>query len=228
MIETSAELQELFTALAKAQAEMKPAPKNSVNPAFARGQSKGSKYADLADCVETIRAAITKHGLCLSQMYGGPEVFTLLGHSSGQWIRSRIAIPHFEDLTPQQIGSATTYLRRYSLGIVGLVTDEDDDGNAATEGHKSLKTDPRGEPHERLPIDEAERDKYVSRFMDAMQLDAEEEARASAVYTLHLDIAARHDLYIAVADAIAAQHGTKFKNAIRKYIDMHKKVKAAA
>jgi hypothetical protein len=131
-IETSAELKELFAALAKAQAEMKPAPKNSVNPAFARGQSKGSKYADLADCMESIRPHLSKHGLCLSQMYGGPEIFTLLGHASGQWIRSRIAIPGFENLTPQQIGSATTYLRRYSLGIVGLVTDEDDDGNAAS------------------------------------------------------------------------------------------------
>jgi hypothetical protein len=228
MIETSGELKELFTALAKAQAEMKPAPKNSLNPAFARGQSKGSKYADLADCMETIRAAITKHGLCLSQMYGGPEVFTLLGHESGQWIRSRIAIPHFEDLTPQQIGSATTYLRRYSLGIVGLVTDEDDDGNAATEGHKSLKTDPRGEPHERNDFDPAERDKYVSRFMDAMTMDKDEETKASAVFAVHTEVAHKHDLYIAIADALAAQHGTKFKNAIRKYVDMHKKVKVAA
>ena len=227
MIETSGELKELFTAMAKAQAEMKPAPKNSLNPAFARGQSKGSKYADLADCMETIRSAITKHGLCLMQMYGGPEVFTLLGHASGQWIRSRIQIPNFEQLTPQQIGSATTYLRRYSLGIVGLVTDEDDDGNAATEGHKSLKTDPRGEPHERSDFDPAERDKYVSRFMDAMNLDKEEPEIAAAVYALHMEVAHKHSLYIAIADAIAAQHGSKFKNAIRKYVDMHKGKKAA-
>jgi hypothetical protein len=135
MIETSAELKDLFAALAKAQAAMKPAPKTAINPAFKRPGTNGSKYADLADCIETIRAAITPHGLCLLQMYGGPELFTLLGHESGQWIRSRIAIPHFDQLTPQQIGSATTYLRRYSLGMVGLVTDEDDDGNAASARH---------------------------------------------------------------------------------------------
>lgn len=228
MIETSAELKELFSALAKAQAEMKPALKTAVNPAFKRPGTNGSKYADLADCMETIRTAITKHGLCLSQMYGGPEVFTLLGHESGQWIRSRIAIPHFDELSPQQIGSATTYLRRYSLGIVGLVTDEDDDGNAATEGHKSLKTDPRGEPHERLPVDQAERDKFVSRFMDAMQMDKEEPEIAAAVYAIHLDVAHKHDLYIAIADELAKQHGTKYKNAIRKYIELHKAQKAAA
>lgn len=131
-IQTSPELQNLFTALAKAQGEMKPAPKNSLNPAFARGASKGSKYADLADCMESVRPHLSKHGLCLSQMYGGPTIVTLLGHESGQWIRSQIPIPHFEELNPQQVGSATTYLRRYSLGIVGLVTDEDDDGNAAS------------------------------------------------------------------------------------------------
>lgn len=229
-IETSGELKELFTALAKAQAEMKPAPKNSLNPAFARGQSKGSKYADLADCMETIRSAITKHGLCLSQMYGGPEIFTLLGHSSGQWMRSRIQIPGFENLTPQQIGSATTYLRRYSLGIVGLVTDEDDDGNAASSREPAKGVgyvDPRGEAAERLPFDPKERDTYVSRFMDAMNMDKEEPEIADAVYKLHTEVAAKHDLYIAIADAIAVTHGTKFKNAIRKYIDLHKGKKAA-
>ena len=68
----------------------------------------------------------------------------------------------------------------------------------------------------------------VSRFMDAMQMDKEEEERASAVYTIHMELAGKNDLYIAIADAIAAQHGTKFKNAIRKYVDMHKKQRSAA
>jgi hypothetical protein len=88
--------------------------------------------------------------------------------------------------------------------------------------------DPRGEPHERSDFDPVERDKYVSRFMDAMQMDKEEEERAAAVYAIHMELAGKNDLYIAIADAIAAQHGTKFKNAIRKYVDMHKKQRSAA
>ena len=38
-----------------------------------------------------------------------------------------------EKLTPQGYGSAVTYLRRYALGsFLGIVTDEDDDGNASS------------------------------------------------------------------------------------------------
>lgn len=88
--------------------------------------------------------------------------------------------------------------------------------------------DPRGELKDRQDYDPAERDKYVSRFMDAFNLDKEEPEIAAAVHALHLEIAHKTDLYIATADALAATHGTRFKNAIRKYVDMHKKAPRAA
>lgn len=224
-IETSEELKDLFSALSKAQGLMKPAPKGSVNPAFARGASKGSKYADLADCMEAIRPHTSACGLCLLQTYGGPQIVTTLGHESGQWIRGWVKIPHFDELNPQQIGSATTYLRRYSLGIVGLVTDEDDDGNAASGRPTGVTTvDPRGEEKDRQDFNPKERDKYVSRFTDALNLDKEEADIAAAVYAIHTEIAHKHDLYIAVGDAL----GTKYKNALRKYVDIHKQLKKAS
>jgi hypothetical protein len=222
-IETSTELKELFAALAKAQGEMKPAPKNSVNPAFARGASKGSKYADLADCMESIRPHLSKHGLSLSQMYGGPVVFTLLGHESGQWIRGQIAIPNFDQLSPQQIGSATTYLRRYSLGIVGLVTDEDDDGNAASRAGVTT-VDPRGDEKDRSDYTTQDRDKYVSRFLDAFNLDGTEDDKARAVFAVHKEIAHKTDLYIAVGDEL----GSKLKAALHSYVAQVKKAQKAA
>lgn len=197
-IQTSPELKDLFAALAKAQGEMKPAPKTAVNPAFARGNSKGSKYADLADCVEAARPHLAKHGLCLSQMYAGPTVVTLLGHESGQWIRSQIQIPRFDELNPQQIGSATTYLRRYSLGIVGLVTDEDDDGNAASGHSRGVTTvDPRGD--NRTPSDPVVVDQWAKKIADAMAADDQ----ASAIYSIHTELAPDDHLYIDVADAVA-------------------------
>jgi hypothetical protein len=56
---------------------------------------------------------------------------TRLAHSSGQWIQSEWPVCKFPS-APQQIGSALTYARRYSLfSIVGISGDDDDDGTAA-------------------------------------------------------------------------------------------------
>lgn len=136
---SSENINELATAMAKFQAEVKPALKGSTNPYFK------SKYADLQSCWDAAREALTKNGLSVIQ--GGPPylvlpanngevvtVCTRLLHSSGQWIESSLTMkPAKAD--PQGVGSAVTYARRYALAaILGLVADEDDDGNAATHG----------------------------------------------------------------------------------------------
>ena len=55
---------------------------------------------------------------------------TTLWHSSGQWISSEYPLP--SSGRPQEIGSAITYARRYSLSaIVGNSADEDDDAEGA-------------------------------------------------------------------------------------------------
>lgn len=56
---------------------------------------------------------------------------TTLAHTSGQWMKSYLPLnPSKND--SQGIGAAITYLRRYSLSaIVGVVCDEDDDGETA-------------------------------------------------------------------------------------------------
>lgn len=126
----SIELNELFTALAKAQSDMEIAGLTNTNPFFK------SKYADLAEVVKSSRPSLTKHGLSVVQQITttevGMELVTVLGHSSGQWISSVMPInPAKSDA--QSIGSYITYLRRYSYAaLVGVVVgDEDDDGEAA-------------------------------------------------------------------------------------------------
>jgi hypothetical protein len=59
-------------------------------------------------------------------------VQTVLGHTSGQFISAILKLkPVKED--PQGAGSAITYARRYAYAaILGLVSDEDDDGNSAS------------------------------------------------------------------------------------------------
>jgi hypothetical protein len=222
MTEQSEQINELAGALAKAQGKITGALKDSSNPFFK------SRYADLASVWDACRGPLSDNGLAVVQLTeaddSGVYVATTLAHSSGQWMRSRLRLTP-KDGTPQGMGSAITYGRRYALAAIVGVAQVDDDGNAAS--GRQGGTDPRGEPEHRQ-FDPGERDKYVSRFMDAMNMDKEEPEIAAAVHALHLEIAAKHDLYIAVADAISAAHGSKYKNAIRKYVDMHKKQKVAA
>lgn len=122
-------IKELVGALAKAQAEIKGAVKDSTNPHFK------SKYADLASIVEAIRAPLSKHGIAYVQLTLPSEkdevqVETVLAHSSGEWLSGIIAVP-VSKADAQGYGSALTYARRYGLAAAVGVAPEDDDGNAA-------------------------------------------------------------------------------------------------
>ena len=129
----SEDLKELFTALSKAQAEMHTAGLSNTNPFFK------SKYADLAEIVKSSRPALTKNGLTVIQQilpneHGKNVLHTVLGHTSGQWIESRMELrPAKDDI--QGLGSCISYCRRYSYAaLVGvIVSDEDDDGETAVD-----------------------------------------------------------------------------------------------
>jgi hypothetical protein len=84
---------------------------------------------------------LSKHGLAVSQFIevGSADdgsVFdalrTYLIHESGQFITHVMRL-HLPKSDPQGQGSAVTYARRYSyMAVLGLVSDVDDDGNAAS------------------------------------------------------------------------------------------------
>lgn len=122
-------IDQLATALAKAQGEMPPAIKNSKNPFFK------SMYADFEAIVAASRPALVKYGLSVTQP---PHIdvdgylITLLLHASGQWIKSKAKYnPPKNDV--QSLSSYNTYLKRMCYtNIVGVATaDNDDDGEAA-------------------------------------------------------------------------------------------------
>ena len=126
---TSENIDQLATALAAAQAEMKNAKLNKQNPHFK------SRYADLAEIRDTVTPALTKNGIAVAQgtdtTDNGILVWTRLIHKSGQWIESVFPIPYDK---PQTMGSGITYGRRYTLSaITNIAADDDDDGNAANE-----------------------------------------------------------------------------------------------
>lgn len=126
----SEQINELAAAIVKAQLALVPAAKDHVNPFFK------SKYADLPAVWAAARPFL-ENGIAITQSpMDAPDGYivleTQLTHVSGQWKRSLLKVRVAKD-DPQGYGSALTYTRRYALGaMTGLVTEEDDDGNAAS------------------------------------------------------------------------------------------------
>jgi hypothetical protein len=140
----SEQLNELFSALSKAQAEMEIAGLTSNNPFFK------SKYADLAELIKASRPALTNNGLSIIQIPESHEgikyIRTVLGHSSGQWIDGLVeVITTKQDI--QSLGSAITYMCRYSYRAMSgvIVSDDDDDGEAAVYRKEDKPIQPKPE-----------------------------------------------------------------------------------
>jgi len=133
----SDEINELATAMAAAQGELENATKATKNEFFK------SKYADLAEVLNTVRPVFAAHGLSIVQMPsfadGVAHVETILMHKSGQWI-SNVASAPVGKQDAQGVGSVITYLRRYSSAAFAGIAQEDDDANA------SIKQDHKAAP----------------------------------------------------------------------------------
>ena len=127
----SNETNNLFAALAKAQADLGKAKEDGRNPHFR------SKYATLESVRDVVMPAFTRHGLSITQHPGldggNVTMTTVVGHSSGQYMMSTSAVPMGKKQDSHAYGSACTYLRRFSMAaIASAVTGEDDDGNAVS------------------------------------------------------------------------------------------------
>lgn len=133
---TSEQIDQIGTALAKAQAKMTHAAFDAVNPAFK------SKYATLASIVDAIRPALSANGICYVQSIANAEdglyAVTRLVHASGQWIELFGPVVPVDKRNAHGAGSATTYAKRFGLAAaVGIAADADDDGNAASDSAPS-------------------------------------------------------------------------------------------
>lgn len=129
-VEFSPQIEALAAAMAKAQASIEGAIKDSNNPHFK------SKYADLSNVWAAWQKCGPANGLAVMQFPGTcennrMEMTTLITHASGQWVRSKLSIP-LAKVDAQGYGSATTYARRYALSAAVGIAPEDDDGNAAS------------------------------------------------------------------------------------------------
>lgn len=133
---------ELFAALAKAQSEFDIVGKN-------RSSHYGG-YADLEELIAATRPALTKNGLSITRkidIVDGKQIYIgILGHSSGQFIESKMILAP-EKNTMQGLGGCLTYLARYTYReLCGVAISEDpednDAGNATYSAPKPINTPP--------------------------------------------------------------------------------------
>lgn len=141
-------LASIAPALVQVQAAVRPALKDSNNPHLR------TRYADLNSVMDACREALGEHDVFLSQhvLVDEPDwvaLETMLLHKSGEYLVSRARIPVSVGKgtsTAQAIGSAITYLRRYTLAaVLGIVADDDDDGHAATQARRQPQPPPQAE-----------------------------------------------------------------------------------
>ena len=134
----SQDISALALALSKFQGQVGPIPKKKK--VKVKSKSTGTEYeyyyADLADIRDATQKPLADNELSICQIFSPSlaknYLVTTLLHSSGQWMRSSLEIADHDKL--QELGSEMTYLRRYGLSaMLGIVTEEDEDGQAANE-----------------------------------------------------------------------------------------------
>lgn len=111
--------------LLEAKKEIGKVVKNAQNPHFK------NSYADINALLEEVEPILLKHGLLLLQpIIDGKVVTQIIDVESGESIESSLPLP--QGLNPQQLGSAVTYFRRYTLQSLLSLQATDDDGNDAS------------------------------------------------------------------------------------------------
>jgi hypothetical protein len=118
----------LLKALSKFKGLMKPLKRDKANPHYK------SMYVTLDSILDGICEPFNECGLLAVQIpLAGQKLRTIIYHvESGESIEGTMDLV-LEKNGPQGQGSALTYARRYSLSaMLGLATEEDDDGNAAS------------------------------------------------------------------------------------------------
>jgi hypothetical protein len=119
--------QTLTDKLLQFQKQITPVKKDGKNPHF------GNKYATLSAILSEVKPLLSELGIVLTQPIEENKVQTRLSYKN-EVVASEIALP--TNLSPQQLGSAITYFRRYTLASLLSLDIEDDDAQSTTEVKK--------------------------------------------------------------------------------------------
>lgn len=153
--------------IAKALCEMQKtellAITDSKNPFF------NSKYADLSSNWSAARGPLTTNGLSISQTTepfpNGVTVVTTLMHTSGEWIKGRLAWEVAPDKhgkrSPQALLSLITYLRRTGVSSIVGTCPEDDDGESTMNRGTSPQSGTKSSPERKNATPKLDADEHT-------------------------------------------------------------------
>lgn len=206
----SENINELASALCKAQSKLMPAIKDKKNPFYK------SNYSDLDSVWEACRIPLTDNGLSVVQQMQYVEDKTLLVttliHSSGQWMRSFAPIISSKN-DAQGLGAGITYMRRYSLCAMIGITQEDDDGesdrkHAEQAARESRKVTPIGPPSAEPIIS---KEQYM--LLKKLMIQVDDKLNSS------INKFIKDDVKISDLSELPAKHFNNIKNALVKFIE---------
>lgn len=161
-MKTSEQLNELFSALSKAQESIKNAQKEGYNPMFR------SNYTTVTSVLEAVRPAYIM-GISIMQMPESDKLITRVGHSSGQWleIETPLFVGEPKGMSKMQAyGNAVTYARRYALVSLFGIGQEDNDGNDGNHNEPMQKKETLKKPLNQSPNKTTDRKQG---FLDSMK-----------------------------------------------------------
>jgi hypothetical protein len=158
----------IAAALAKAQAELSNPEKSLVGiigPSSPRDPGRAFRYAPLSSGLDIARKSLARHAIAIVQSTaidkdtGLVRLNTALVHSSGEWVASEWPVcPIGDTASPQRMGAALTYARRYALfTLVGIAGEDDLDAPdlGTLEAGQPIGSNGRSPPHEHIARDHA-------------------------------------------------------------------------
>ena len=154
MPRSSESIAALGCALAKAQAELVN-PEKSLTATIRTGRAgdgaeRTFRYAPLSSGLDIVRKTLGQHEIAtvqttaIDQAGGLVNLTTMLLHASGEWIASDWPVCAIADMaSPQRMGAALTYARRYGLfTLVGIAGEDDLDAPDLQEGRNTKPPGP--------------------------------------------------------------------------------------
>ena len=163
MQRSSGSIGNLAAALAKAQGELTNPDKSLVGTIPSDrpgGVEKTFRYAPLSSGLDIVRKVLGQHEIAtmqttaIDQTAGIVNLTTMLAHASGEWISSDWPVCAISDTaSPQRMGAALTYARRYALfALVGIAGEDDLDApDLTTPTSKAPTSDmPKANGHAQL------------------------------------------------------------------------------
>lgn len=180
---TSENIDKLAGALASAQGQFTNLEKNrEVEVTMKSGGKYKFRYATFDECIAMVRPVLADHELAFTQSIeitekGLVNIESRLMHASGQWLASELLLVPESD-TPQSIGSASTYGRRYAASaLLCLASEDDDDANAASgnRAETTKHTPPKAKPA--MSPEQTAFNEWVSPLIKAGELTRDEVKR---------------------------------------------------